>query len=93
MPSRTPNVARYFIPAPLPALTLAACGAPAAPISPAYHTAPTSALTASVDLIGSYVLAERVQHRQIRQPRATATANEIAPTRPLTLREKETNTL
>jgi high-affinity iron transporter len=48
---------------------------------------------AAVFVVGSYVLAERVQRRQARQPRANAAAGETAPQRPLMLREKEANTL
>jgi high-affinity iron transporter len=48
---------------------------------------------AAVFVIGSYILAERVQHRAAKQPQANAAANVTAPQRPLTLREKESNTL
>ncbi len=45
---------------------------------------------AALFVIGSYLLAERMQHRQAKQPTA---ANAAASQRPLALREKETNTL
>jgi high-affinity iron transporter len=48
---------------------------------------------AAVFVIGSYVLAERLQHRQAKQPRPSAAASESAPARGLTLREKESNML
>jgi high-affinity iron transporter len=48
---------------------------------------------AAAFVIGSYVLAERMQHRQVKQPRASVAAGEIAPARPLALREKESKTV
>jgi high-affinity iron transporter len=48
---------------------------------------------AAAFVIGSYVLAERMQHRQVKQPRASVAASESAPARPLSLREKESNML
>ena len=47
---------------------------------------------AAVFVIGSYLLAEHVQHRQAKQPRAKATSVPMSQ-RPLALREKESNTL
>jgi high-affinity iron transporter len=47
---------------------------------------------AAVFVIGSYLLAEHVQHRQSKQPRAKATSVPMSQ-RPLALREKESNTL
>jgi high-affinity iron transporter len=47
---------------------------------------------AAVFVIGSYVLAERMQHRQAKHPQVKASPSESAPARPLTLREKESNT-
>jgi high-affinity iron transporter len=47
---------------------------------------------AAVFVIGSYLLAERMQHRPAKLPQANA-ASVAAPQRPLTLREKESNTL
>ncbi|HEU5099425.1 MAG TPA: FTR1 family protein [Roseiflexaceae bacterium] len=49
--------------------------------------------SAAVFVIGSYVLAERLQHRQAKQPRPTGAPSQHAPARSLTLREKESNTL
>jgi high-affinity iron transporter len=48
---------------------------------------------AAVFVIGSYLLAERMQYRQAKQPQANATASVAAPQRPLALREKESNTV
>jgi high-affinity iron transporter len=48
---------------------------------------------AAAFVIGSYVLAERLQHRQAKPAHVRAGQAESAPARPLTLREKETNTL
>jgi high-affinity iron transporter len=48
---------------------------------------------AAVFVIGSYLLAERMQHRQAKQPQASVAPHLTAPQRPLALREKESNTL
>jgi high-affinity iron transporter len=48
---------------------------------------------AAVFVIGSYVLAERVQQRQVKHPHGQTGLRESAPARPLALREKESNTL
>jgi high-affinity iron transporter len=47
---------------------------------------------AAVFVIGSYLLAEHMQHRQAPQHQVN-TISVTAPQRPLTLREKESNTL
>jgi high-affinity iron transporter len=47
---------------------------------------------AAVFVIGSYMLAERMQHRQAKQPQANA-ASAAARQRPLALRENESNSL
>jgi high-affinity iron transporter len=47
---------------------------------------------AAVFVIGSYLLAERMQHRQAKQPQANA-ASAAAPQRSLALRENESNSL
>ena len=48
---------------------------------------------AAVFVIGSYLLAERMQHRQAKQPHVQAAPRVAALQRPLALREKESNTL
>jgi len=48
---------------------------------------------AAAFVIGSYLLAERMQHRQAKQPQANVAPHLAAPQRPLALREKESNTL
>jgi high-affinity iron transporter len=48
---------------------------------------------AAVFVIGSYLLAERVQHRAAKQPQPSVAASVAAPQRPLALRENESNTL
>jgi high-affinity iron transporter len=48
---------------------------------------------AAVFVIGSYLLAERMQHRQAKQPQVHAAPSVAASQRPLALREKESNTL
>jgi high-affinity iron transporter len=48
---------------------------------------------AAVFVIGSYLLAERMQHRQAKLPQANAAPSVAAPRRLLALREKESNTL
>jgi len=48
---------------------------------------------AAVFVIGSYLLAEHMQHRQAKQLQPNPGSNVAAPQRPLALRENESNTL